>query len=248
MSLSQSSNVYSILGLSQGANVSDARAAFRAIAKTCHPDINPDPEAQQVFVRAEAAYRAITGAAASADKTAQRPTRMNRMVEIELPVTIWTAASGGIVKGECAVGKANVRVPAGARSGDRILARIGATDVACVVRIIEADGFRADGGDISSPLRISAFQARNGSFAEIDTPMGRLRVKVPVNTPDGARLRVENKGLPEARNRRGGHLYLDVEIVATATDKAVNALDKILIAAQRPRGSFKFWAFGKKAG
>ena len=177
MSLSQQktkpSNVYSILGLPYGANAGEARAAFRAIAKSCHPDINSDPKAQELFVEAEAAYRAITGASASVDRIGARPSRMSRMVEIELPVSIWTAASGGMVKGECAIGKANIKVPAGARSGDKILARIGATDVACVVKITESDGFRADGGDITSALRISAFQAKNGSFAEIETPMGR---------------------------------------------------------------------------
>lgn len=249
---SQASNVYSILGISQDANVQEARAAFRAIAKSCHPDLNPDPKAQELFVAAEAAYRAITGASASVDRIAPRPSRVNRMTEIELPVSIWTAAAGGMVKGECAIGKANIRVPAGARSGDRILARIGATDIACVVKIKEADGFRADGGDITSALRISSFQAKNGGFAEIETPVGRLRIKVPVDTPDGARLRVEGKGLAAARNRSQGHLYLDVEIVETMTDKAVSALDKILVAAKRPRESAQtkkstFFGFGKKA-
>lgn len=240
-------NVYSILGLNHGADANEARAAFRAIAKSCHPDLNPDPKAQELFVAAEAAYRAITGASASVDRIAERPSRVNRMTEIELPVSIWVAASGGTVKGECALGKANIKVPAGARTGDRILARIGATDIACVVKIKEADGFRADGGDISTVLRISSFQAKNGGFAEIETPMGRLRVKVPTDTPDGARLRVEGKGFAAARNRSQGHLYLDVEIVETMTDKAVGALDKILIAARRPRQkSAGLFGFGKK--
>lgn len=245
------SSPYSVLGLELGADISQARNAFRAIAKTCHPDINPDPKAQETFVEAEKAYRAITGSAASADRPKPRPSRMSRMAEIDLPVSIWTAAKGGVVKGNCQLGKASVKVPAGARNGDKIIARIGVSDVACVVRIDENDEFHTEGSDIVTSLRISAGQARLGGYAEIDTPTGRYRVKVPENTPDGARLRVENKGLPSAKNRPAGHLYLDVEIMDKVTDKAVLALDKILNAARRPRenSSFKMPSFGiKRAG
>jgi len=242
------SSPYSILGLEIGADASLARDAFRSIAKTCHPDINPDPRAREVFVNAEAAYRQITGASASSDRNRQRPQRAKRMVEIDLPVSIWSAAKGGQVKGTCALGQAIVKVPAGVRDGDRIIARIGSSDVACVVRIDEEGDFHAEGSDIISYLRISPNQAKFGGFAEIDTPTGRLRIKVPENTPDGARLRVENRGLPSAKSRPPGHLFLDVEIVETVSDKAILALDRILNAAQRPRARSKiqFPSFGRR--
>ena len=241
------SSPYSILGLQVGADASLARDAFRSIAKTCHPDINPDPKAREVFVKAEAAYRAITGASASSDKVRHKPSRASRMVEIDLPVSIWSAAKGGQVKGTCALGQAIVKVPAGVRDGDRIIAKIGASDVACVVRIDDEDDFHAQGSDIITFLRISPNQAKFGGFAEIETPSGRLRIKVPENTPDGARLRVENRGLPSAKNRPAGHLFLDVEIVETVADRAVMALDRILNAAKRPRtgGKIQMPGFGK---
>lgn len=241
------SSPYSILGLQIGADAGLARDAFRSIAKTCHPDVNPDPRAREVFVQAEAAYRAITGASASCDKARPKPNRASRMVEIDLPVSIWSAAKGGQVKGVCALGQAIVKVPAGVRDGDRIIAKVGANDVACVVRIDDEDDFHAQGSDIMTFLRISPNQAKFGGFAEIETPTGRLRIKVPENTPDGARLRVENRGLPSAKNRPAGHLFLDVEIVETVSDRAVLALDRILNAAKRPResGKFQFPVFGK---
>lgn len=226
---------YEILGISPGSDVSSAKRAFRAIVKTCHPDINPSNEARERFAAAENAYRTLTGAAASADRHLEHPLRSSRMIEIDLPVSIYIAAKGGIVKGSCPLGKANIKVPAGARKGDRIIASIGGKTVACVINIREEDGFRADGGDISSILRISNNQAKNGGYAEIDTPTGRYKVKLPENTPDGARLKVEGRGLPQTRDRKPGHLYLDVEITETVTDRAVAALDKILLMAKRPR-------------
>lgn len=239
------SSPYQILGIPNGADANEARRAFRSIAKTCHPDINPDPKAREIFIEAQNAYRQITGAVTSADQRLEPRSRLNREPEIDLPISIWTAASGGAVKGSCPLGKATIKIPTGARQGDRILAQIGGKNIACVVRILESDGFRADGGDISAILRVSANQARTGNFADIETPMGKLRVKLPINTPDGARLRVEGKGLPSANGRKAGDLYLDVEVVETTADKAVSALDKILDMAKRPRDN-KTPIFGKK--
>lgn len=235
------STPYSILGLEHGASAAAAKTAFRAVAKTCHPDVNPDPAARERFVEAQRAYRAITGGAASADLADQIESwkrgnsRTGKMVEIDVAVSVWIAARGGAVKGTCPLGKASVKVPAGARNGDRIITRIGGSDVACVIRVADADGFIADGGDLSSTLRLSSAQARMGGSAEIETPSGRMRVRVPKNTPDGARLKVAGKGLPGRETRPAGDLYLDVEIIETVTDRAVAALDRVLAVARRTR-------------
>lgn len=233
---------YSVLGIPHGADPQEARRAFRSIAKACHPDINPEPDAQAFFIEARNALREITGAVASADReTIQK--RVKTMPEIELPISIWTAAQGGSIKGECPIGKATIKINPGTRDGDRILTQIGGRKVECIVRIVETEGFRAEGADISSIIRISMTQALKGGFADIDTPNGKLRVKLPANTPEGARLKIEGKGLLGSENRRTGDMYLDVSITETVTDKAVFALDRILSAARRPRNKQEF---GKK--
>ncbi len=129
------SSPYAILGLHPDADPRAAKAAFHAVAKTCHPDVNADPRARQRFEDAREAYRVITAGAASADFVPNVSPRAGRMTEIDLAVSVWTAARGGAVKGSCPLGKASVRVPAGARTGDRIITRIGKTDVACVIRV-----------------------------------------------------------------------------------------------------------------
>ncbi len=230
------SSPYAILGLHPDADPRSAKAAFHAVAKICHPDVNSDPLARQRFEAAREAYRVITAGAASADIIATGSPRAGRMTEIDLVVSVWTAARGGAVRGSCPLGKASVRVPAGARSGDRIITRIGKTDVACVVRVDESDGFDTDGSHLVTILRLSASHAKIGGPAEIDTPVGRLRLTVPKNTQEGDRLMVAGRGLPARDKRPAGDLYLDIEIVETMTDKAVAALDKILASARRPRG------------
>jgi curved DNA-binding protein len=237
-----SQSPHAVLGLAPGARPEEVRAAFRAVAKTSHPDVTGDPAARDRFVAAQAAYREITRGAASADAptdalsaTTGNP-RMNRMTEIELPVTVWTAVRGGTVRGTCILGKASVRVAPGTRTGDRIVARIGSTDVAFVVRLSEADGFRAEGAsDLSMPLRVPRTLARAGGAAEVETPGGRLRVRLPKGTEDGVRLKVEGHGLPPRGERPAGALYLDIQVIDTLTDRAVAALEGVLARAGRSR-------------
>lgn len=228
------SSPHAILGIAPDARPDEVRAAFRAVAKVSHPDVTRDPAARERFEAAQTAYRAITRGAASADLPRTGNPRMNRMTEIDLPVSVWTAVRGGTVRGVCALGKAAVRVPAGTRTGDRIATRIGGREVAFVARLSEADGFRAEGaGDLSMVLRVPQTLARTGGAAEVETPGGRLRVRLPKGTTDGARLRVEGHGLPARGDRPAGALYLDIEVLETVTDRAVAALERILAAAGR---------------
>lgn len=230
------SSPYAILGLHPDADPRAAKAAFHAVAKTCHPDINADPHARQRFEEAREAYRIITAGAASADIIRTGSPRAGRMAEIDLCVSVWGAASGISLKGKCPLGETTVRVPSGARTGDRIIRRIGKTDVAFVVQVEESDGFSTDGSHLVTTLRISSSHAKLGGPAEIDTPVGCLRLAVPKGTQNGDRLMVAGRGLPARDKRPAGDLYLDVVIVETLTDRAVAALDKLLFKARRPRG------------
>lgn len=51
---------FSVLGLQPGASEEDAKAAFRRLAKTCHPDLHPnDPNAEKRFKEINEAYDRI---------------------------------------------------------------------------------------------------------------------------------------------------------------------------------------------
>mmetsp|Transcript_40340 Transcript_40340/g.94435 ORF Transcript_40340/g.94435 Transcript_40340/m.94435 type:complete len:180 (-) Transcript_40340:26-565(-) len=55
-------NPFDVLGLPRGTSQSDARKAFRRIALSEHPDVNPeDPEAEKRFQKLVNAYNAIMG-------------------------------------------------------------------------------------------------------------------------------------------------------------------------------------------
>lgn len=52
-------NYYAILGVSPGASQKAIQRAFWKLAQTCHPDVNPDPDAAEKFKEMVEAYQAL---------------------------------------------------------------------------------------------------------------------------------------------------------------------------------------------
>ena len=50
------SDYYKVLGLSQGSTADEIKKAYRKKARECHPDINPSPDAKDIFIRVTEAY------------------------------------------------------------------------------------------------------------------------------------------------------------------------------------------------
>ena len=51
---------YAALGLQQGCDEADIKKAYRRLARELHPDVNPDPAAQERFKAAATAYEVLT--------------------------------------------------------------------------------------------------------------------------------------------------------------------------------------------
>lgn len=52
-------NFYARLGVSRNASPEDIRKAFRKVARRLHPDVNPDPQATELFIRIQEAYHTL---------------------------------------------------------------------------------------------------------------------------------------------------------------------------------------------
>ncbi|MCM2465779.1 J domain-containing protein [Methanoculleus oceani] len=50
---------YDILGVAPDATPEEIRTAYRTLAKQCHPDINPDPDASERFIAIQQAYETL---------------------------------------------------------------------------------------------------------------------------------------------------------------------------------------------
>lgn len=172
---------YQVLGLTRSASQADIKKAYRRLARTSHPDINPDdPDAEDRFVRITAAHDLLKDPktrarfdAGEIDATGQeKPQRRyyRDFADAEGP-----------------------RPSAGGFDGmdpDDIFAEIFRQRGAGSAR-----DFSARGRDIAYTLDVSFLDAARGSTSRITLPDGgSLDVTIPVGLRDGQTLRLRGKG------------------------------------------------------
>ena len=146
--------------------------------------------------------------------------------EATLPITVEEAVRGGskeisITDPETGQRRnLTVKVPAGVRSGQKIrLSGQGspgmggaAGDLLLKVEVQSDPRFRVEGSDVHTTVPVSPWEAALGSEAEVETPTGPVRVKIPAGTSSGRKIRLRERGL----SRQGGgtgDLLAEVRIV-----------------------------------
>ena len=117
----------------------------------------------------------------------------------------------------------SVRIPAGVRGGQRIrLAGRGLKggeggepgDLYLRVEVEPDPRFRVEGSDLYTPLPVAAWEAALGAEAEVETPEGSVRVKVPAGSSCGRKIRLRGRGLPQqGAQRERGDLYAEIKVM-----------------------------------
>jgi curved DNA-binding protein len=118
----------------------------------------------------------------------------------------------------------SVRIPEGIRPGQKIrLAGQGqpgfdggqAGDLLLRIEILPDARFRVEGADIHTAVPVAPWQAALGGEAEVETPTGRLRVKIPAGSSSGRKIRLRGKGLAVAGGAKGdkGDLLAEIRIM-----------------------------------
>jgi molecular chaperone DnaJ len=114
-----------------------------------------------------------------------------------------------------------VNVPPGIDTGARIAVpgrgqaggRGGpAGDLYVTIEVAPHPFFRRDGRNLFLTLPIAAHEAALGARVDVPTLDGSVKLKVPPNTPSGARLLLRGHGVPAAAGEPGD-LIVDVQIV-----------------------------------
>jgi curved DNA-binding protein len=119
----------------------------------------------------------------------------------------------------------SVKIPPGVRTGQRIrLAGRGMAggngaepgDLYLRIEVAPDPRFRIDGSDLYTPLAVAPWEAALGTEAEIETPEGGVRVKVPAGSSSGRKIRLRGRGLPHqgaAGQRERGDLYAEIRVM-----------------------------------
>jgi curved DNA-binding protein len=115
----------------------------------------------------------------------------------------------------------SVRIPEGIRPGQKIrLAGKGqqgfdgspAGDLLLKIEVLPDPRFRIDGSDLHTTVPVTPWEAALGGEAEVETPTGRLRVRIPAGSSSGRKIRLRERGL-SAPGGTKGDLYAELRIM-----------------------------------
>jgi curved DNA-binding protein len=146
--------------------------------------------------------------------------------EATLPLTVEEAVQGGekeIAISDPSTGQRrslSVKIPAGVRSGQKIrLAGQGppglggaAGDLLLKVEIQPDSRFRVDGADIQTTVPVAPWEAALGGEAEVETPTGPVRVRIPAGSSSGRKIRLRGRGLSKQGGDKGD-LLAEIRVV-----------------------------------
>lgn len=117
--------------------------------------------------------------------------------------------------------KVNLKIPAGVRDGQKIRlpGRGGpgamggpAGDLFLEVKLVADERFAFEGNDVVTVLKITPPEAVLGVKAEVQTLDGNVQLKVPAGSSTGRKIRLKERGYPQASGPRSD-LYVAIEIV-----------------------------------
>lgn len=194
---------YAALGIGKDASEAQIKRAYRNIAKTDHPDLNPDPAAAERFKAAAAAYDLLRDPEkrrrfdageidAAGQETPQRQYYRDFSGRADSPY----AEGGGFGGGDFADVFADLF---GARAGRRSGA--------------QGAGHSMKGQDVHYTLSLDLVTAVNGGKTRITLPDGgTLDVKIPAGAWDGQVIRLRGKGGPGHGKAGPGDAYLTLNI------------------------------------
>lgn len=182
---------YAILGVPRNASDKEIKQAYRRLARLYHPDLNPgNKEAEAKFKEINEAYEVLS------DPEKRR--RYDQFGES------WRYAEqvGGTPWQQKVWDFEDLKTTPFGDIFEKIFSDFGFSPFSHRPH---------KGEDIELPVEITLEEAYFGTTRVLDTPSGRIEVKIPPGVDNGSRVRIEGKG----RARGGGppgDLYLNISV------------------------------------
>ncbi|MCP4328406.1 MAG: J domain-containing protein [Alphaproteobacteria bacterium] len=195
-------DLYEILGVGRDATEDDIRKAYRELAKSLHPDLNPgDAEAEERFKAVSAAY----GLLKDAEKRAQYDRGEIDETGAERPEHRYYRdyADAGHARQYYSSSGFDDLGAAGGIFDDLFGGRRGGADGSIKLR----------GGDAYYQLRVDFLEAVNGAKKRIAMPDGgSLDLTIPAGVEPGQVLRLKGKGMPGIGGGPPGDALVEVAV------------------------------------
>ena len=204
---------YKALGLGKSASADEIKKAYRKIAKTDHPDLNPDPAAHERFKAASAAYDLL-----------KDPEQKGRFDRGEIDATGQERAQQKFYRDFAERGDNPYRQYSSAGFGDfsdvfdDLFGESGGMGGGF------GGGFRRSGArksfdmrgqDARYDLEVDFMTAAKGGSTRITLPGGSaVEVQIPEGASDGQTIRLRGKGGPGQGNGAPGDAYLTLHVAS----------------------------------
>ncbi|MCG8440835.1 MAG: DnaJ domain-containing protein [Caulobacterales bacterium] len=218
-----------VLGVEQDADDSEIKAAYRRLAKSCHPDAAPgDAAAARRFHAITNAYDALMKRRTRARprrpvwRPATRTPKNGAHLRLRVVLTMEEAVTGCARQLEIARGmRALARFPSGCEDGTVLRlkgwggkGRDGGRDGDALIEVAIAPHrlFRLDGADAHLLFKTHPRQLASGAVVDAPTPTGPVKLSIPPRSRPGMVLRVRGKGLPARQGRPAGDLYVTLKV------------------------------------
>lgn len=201
---------YEVLGVSRTASQQDIKSAYRKLARTLHPDLNPgDPKAEDKFKEASSAYDLLSDE--------MKRARYDRG-EIDASGQERRRAGGGGRAGGGFGGFGGGRTAGGGKRftfEDIFGDDEGFADIFARSRGPGGRQHSAPqrGGDTRYRLHVSFEEAALGATKTVTLSSGKkVNVKVPPASEDGRTLRLKGMGRPGLRGGADGDALVEVKV------------------------------------
>ena len=169
-------------------------------------------------------------------------TRPNRRdIEARLTLPLEKAYQGGLERIRLEDGRSlEVNMPPGMVTGQTIRLRnqgIGGGDLYLKITVQTHHIFKLDGNDIFCQVPITPCEAVLGGQVEAPTLDGLVKMTIPPGVRSGQRLRLEGKGYPNEKGKRGNQL-VEIQII-TPSPKNISSEERELYQKLRVMETFK---------
>lgn len=201
---------YQLLGVSEDSDSKDIKTAYRKLARKYHPDMNPDPGAEEKFKEVAEAYEVLkdAGRRAEYDELRQHGNRQGAGFE---PPPNWQR-SGGFSDADA------TRFEGDFSDFFNSMFRGGGAEA-----VQQTRGSRGQDAEIEMAIFLEETATETFKLVEYKIPVYEngqvkdvkksLKVKIPAGTVDGERVRLKGQGGYGQADGPHGDLYLHIRLV-----------------------------------